>query len=63
MKYTEIIERIDKLDKSKIIIRDYISKSFSQISLIYDGVRQFDLRRPQMDKLELLGYDVERIVN
>jgi len=62
MTYQEVLDRIKDLDKSKIEIVDFHSKGFSQIALKYDGVRLFDLRRPQMKKLEDLGYNVERVV-
>ena len=62
MKYTEVLERIKDLDKSEIIINDYFIKDYSKISLLYKGVRILDLRRPQMEKLKKLGYEVDRVV-
>ena len=62
MKYNEILDRIENLDKSKIIITDFSSDGFSQIALKYNGVRILDLRRPQMKKLKELGYKIETVV-
>ena len=62
MKYNEILERIEGLDKDEIIIYDNYSRNYSSITLHYKGVRILDLRRPQMKKLQELGYEVERRV-
>jgi len=63
MTYKEVIERIEGLDKSLILMTDGISKNYSKISLKYKGVRILDLTRPQFEKLKKLGYSWDRVVH
>lgn len=62
MKYIEVLERIKDLDKSEIVINDYFTKGYCKISLLHKGIRILDLRRPQMEKLRKLGYEINKIV-
>jgi hypothetical protein len=62
MKYEEVLDRIKNLDKSEIIMTDGFTKSYSKISLKYQGVRIMDLTRPQFEKLKKLGYEWEVVV-
>ena len=59
MTYKDILKRIEGLDKEDVIIYDNHSERYSSINLHHKGVRVLDLRRPQMEKLKELGYDIE----
>ena len=61
MKFQEVLNRIENLDKSDILIKDYISKDYSKISLTYKNKRILDLRQPQFEKLKKLGYNYQKI--
>jgi hypothetical protein len=62
MTYKEVIDKIEGLDKSLILITDGFTKNYSKISLKYKGRRILDLTRQQFEKLKKLGYDWETVV-